>query len=91
MIDLLAYIPLIIHYFSNSYNEGETITIEKTLLILFFLKFNNYTSIIKKIKEKFYKKRWVNHVISLISLFINVVFIAHLFSCIWLLTAKYEI
>ncbi len=53
----------------------------------YFFKYKNFKKIAKKISDRFYLKKYFIHLIALIKLFITVLYIAHLFACLWCLTA----
>ncbi|EWS71700.1 cation channel family protein (macronuclear) [Tetrahymena thermophila SB210] len=59
--------------------------------IFFLLKFFQFYDIIEKLAETFQLSYKYNFVVNLVALFIEVVFLCHLFACIWYSIGNYQV
>ncbi|KAL4434572.1 hypothetical protein ABPG74_007356 [Tetrahymena malaccensis] len=59
--------------------------------IFFLLKFFEFYDIIQKLAETFQLSYKYNFVVNLVALFIEVVFLCHLFACIWYSIGNYQV
>ena len=60
------------------------------LSVIFFLKLEVFSDLLKKIEESFHLTWKMKNIINLFKLMILILCISHIFACIWLLEAKYN-
>ncbi|KAL4510988.1 hypothetical protein ABPG73_008066 [Tetrahymena malaccensis] len=62
--------------------------IQQLLLLPIVLKYQDLNNMLQKMKSKYIQKKETQNIFELIYLIKNILFISHVFSCIWILTAK---
>ncbi|EGR34558.1 hypothetical protein IMG5_007500 [Ichthyophthirius multifiliis] len=83
--DLIAFSPFLFDiWFNNQFNLF--IGISK---MLFFIKLNNVSRIFKRIEESFNLSPLKNNIISILKILFFIIFVAHIFSCGWILIGVY--
>ena len=88
--DLLSFLPFLIFDISDSNQNifSDPIKfLERMIAVLFLIRLKHLGMNKKKIEERFYEKKTLMHIISLISLLLNTIYIAHLLACIWAIIA----
>lgn len=89
--DLLSIAPLI--YNSSQYNmfrDDCDDNFSKYYILLFYIKFGMFFDLQRKLKEHFYTKKNMLHLISLFEILFTILFTAHIFACFWIYIAIYE-
>ena len=80
--DFLSNIPVLVDYFFNQLLNAWSL-----LMLLQFLKNDRIKLIIRKLEEFFHLTPTQQQLVSLFKLLVTVLFIAHIFACIWLYIA----
>ncbi|EAR91772.2 cyclic nucleotide-binding domain protein (macronuclear) [Tetrahymena thermophila SB210] len=62
--------------------------LQQLLLLPIVLKYQDLNNMLQKMKIKYIQKKETQNIFELINLIKNILFISHVFSCIWILTAK---
>lgn len=91
--DLISLIPFIMYDFSDVSSNmlsNELKFLESMVSLLFLIRVSHLTSLKRKIEERFYEKKMLTHIFSLFSLLLNTLYIAHLFSCAWLVVGYFK-
>lgn len=83
-LDLLTIFPLLLINLSNS-----RILIFGSLST--FAKIVDFKDFFKKVEERFYLKRAVVHLLSLVELLIFIIFVGHIFSSIWIFCGNLQL
>ncbi|EGR30305.1 cation channel family protein, putative [Ichthyophthirius multifiliis] len=83
--DFVSNIPVIIDYFIIQLNGFWSY-----IMIIQYLKLNRISLIIRKLEEIFHLTPTQQQLVSLVKLLITVLFIAHIFACIWIFIAVDE-
>lgn len=76
--DLLTLMPILFHRFTSSDK-----TIYNHLLFLVYLKMGQFRKIFKRLEGLLLTNRTFHHIFSLFKLIIWIIFISHVFACIW--------
>ncbi|KAL4480342.1 hypothetical protein ABPG74_020858 [Tetrahymena malaccensis] len=96
--DIICIFPLIftLFYQANSVIQNKEQKIDQSsaymqlLLLPFIFKAFSINSALKKFEERFTLPRYILNIIQLIKLLFTILFINHLFACIWLYVARME-
>jgi hypothetical protein len=90
LADIFSLMPFFVYDFSDI-NENLFSNMPKLLEsligILFLIRLKHLGMSKKKIEERFYEKKTLMHIISLLSLLLTTIYIAHLLACFWAITA----
>ncbi len=91
--DFLSIIALVLYtssmeYFDNNSDDDRQWV--NVLLLLFFLRARNFQEIFKRIEVRFKLTKTITNYIQLLYLLFTVIFLSHLFSCIWIYMGKKE-
>ena len=80
--DLVTILPLI---FDTFYVEKNPRVVNPLtfLKIFFYLKFYHFSRLKKKLSSRFYQKPNFQNIFSLSELFFTIIFVLHLFACLW--------
>ena len=58
--------------------------------MLFYIKMISLKKYLKKFEERFFMKKSVTHLNSLLKLLFKILIIAHLFACLWIFVSRLE-
>ncbi|KAL4485121.1 hypothetical protein ABPG73_015672 [Tetrahymena malaccensis] len=92
--DLFSMVPFVVYNISSSdsnFLSDPLKFLESIISLLFLVRVNHLGQIKKKIEERFYQNKTLTHVISLFTLLATALYIAHLFSCMWIIIAEFRL
>lgn len=89
--ETVSFLPFILTNFSDS-NAGIFVdgkkTVESIIALMFLVRLLHLSHIKRKIEERFYQRKMLTHILSLFSLLLNMIYIAHILACVWILVAE---
>lgn len=92
--DIFSMIPFLVYdiadHEANLFSDFLKL-FESFISLMFLVRVSHLGQIKKKIEERFYQKKTLTHIISLFTLLATTLYIAHLFSCIWIIVAEYKL
>ncbi|KAL4510552.1 hypothetical protein ABPG72_004706 [Tetrahymena utriculariae] len=88
--DLVSIIPFFVYSLSYNFFAEYKNYFPSSILLLFFIRLQKFQIIMHRFEENFHMIRSTRNIINLFKVVFNIIFVSHIFSCIWIVMAIQE-
>ncbi|KAL4463934.1 hypothetical protein ABPG74_005871 [Tetrahymena malaccensis] len=88
--DLISIIPFFVYSLSYHFFAEYKDYFPSSILLLFFIRLQKFQIIMHRFEENFHMIRSTRNIINLFKVVFNIIFVSHIFSCVWLVMAIQE-
>ena len=78
--DIFSLLPIFIHKYANDKSENKDLDY---LLFFAFLKLKRFGQLFRRLESLLLTKKTYHHALSLLKLIVRIIFISHIFACLW--------
>ncbi|EAR85804.2 cation channel family protein (macronuclear) [Tetrahymena thermophila SB210] len=88
--DLISIVPFFVYSLSYHFFSEYKNYFPSSILLLFFIRLQKFQIIMHRFEENFHMIRSTRNIINLFKVVLNIIFVSHIFSCIWIVMAIQE-